>query len=105
MTLLPRLNYADLISENYVKLTIQIPSLPNKRKLRQTKNRSENILSAPYFPPSNRWNHRGRLETGGKMKKGPNYRQKHIFHGICVKSTTKEIFILVSMYHWLNTII
>ena len=37
-------------------------------KLRQTKNVPGNILSAPYFPPSNRRNHRGRLGTWGKMK-------------------------------------
>ena len=71
MSLLPRLNYSDSDLGKLCQINYSDPISASGagggpiRELRQTKNRSvpRNILSAPYFPPSNRRNHRGRLET------------------------------------------
>ena len=118
MTLLPRLNYADLISENYVKLTIQIPSLllwGKKPKKKQNSEKQSTVpswkyLFAPYFKiATNKEPFRSRKYficsifssiqspesqgTSGSLRENvnePNYRQKHVFVRICVKSITKN---------------
>ena len=97
-----RINYADSISENYVKLTIQIPSLPNK-KIATNKESFRKYFICSIFSSIQSLESQGTSGNRRENENEPNYRQKHIFPGICVKSTTKEIFILVSMYHWLNT--
>ena len=112
-----RKNYADLISENYVKLTIQIPSLllwGKKPKKKQNSEKQSTVpswkyLFAPYFKiATNKEPFLSRKYficsifssiqspesqgTSGNLRENenePNYQQKHVFGRICVKSITK----------------